>query len=90
MRLKLNQAARLMRRALEQSLFYQGTHLEVKGLVVRGMAVRAALKINVVKYRSISDAEVKDVGGEGRCDREVKRRQSALSKRQRGGLRSGE
>ena len=53
------------------------------------MAVRAALKINVVKYRSISDAEAKDVGGKGRCDREVKRRQSALSKRQRGGLGSG-
>ena len=67
--LKLNQAACLVRRTLEQSRFYQGTHLEVKGLVVRGMAVRAALEMDVVRYRSISDAEEKDVGGKEKCDR---------------------
>ena len=61
----MRQAERLAWRALSQSGFHQGTHLEVKGRVVRGMAVSAALRIETEKKVSSSEAEEKDEGGLG-------------------------
>jgi len=49
LRRKLPQAARFMHRALTQSKFHQGTHLDVKALVVWGIVVSAALIIEMEK-----------------------------------------
>ena len=43
-RRKLHQAARFTRKALVQSRFHQGTHLDVKSLELQGIEVNVALK----------------------------------------------
>lgn len=53
--LKVHQAACFMHRALVQSLFHQGTHFGVKGRVVQGMAVNAALKSDGEECKHVKD-----------------------------------
>ena len=59
----MRQAERLALRALLQSGFHQGTHLEVKDRVVRGMVVSAALRTETEKKVRSSEAEEKVEGG---------------------------
>ena len=60
-------------------VFHHGTHLDVKGRVVRGMQERAALKMEAVKYMSISEEEENCEGEIEMVKRVVKVCQSALS-----------
>ena len=59
---KLHQTARFTHKALAQSKFHPGTHLDVKGLMVRGIVANAALKTATEKQVSMSRVIEKDGG----------------------------
>ena len=67
---------------------HQGTHFVVKGREVLGIAIKAALRTEVVKWRSIEEEEEKLEEGRSIVEREAKVSQLASLKRQQGGARA--